>query len=265
VIFKRATLSHISDAGYLFGPPTPFNVTTEESKHSSKADIIINCTGLSSYSLGGVCDKALTPARGQIVLVRQELPFMFAANGVPDSEHAGSFPSASANGDQQLEREPKQGENKANEKGDELVYVMTRACGGGTVLGGCYQKGNWDANVDAALAERIMKRAVAVCPELVGKTPSTLQPESDWRLLDIVRHGVGLRPVREGGTRIEKEEISSSSSSDTASDLSSPWKGWVVHNYGHGGYGYQASYGCAEVVLKLVAECVELGKGVRIV
>jgi hypothetical protein len=29
---------------------------------------------------------------------------------------------------------------------------------------------------------------------------------------------------------------------------------WVVHNYGHGGWGYQASYGCAEGAVELVDE-----------
>lgn len=32
---------------------------------------------------------------------------------------------------------------------------------------------------------------------------------------------------------------------------------WVVHNYGHGGYGYQASYGCAQVAAGLVREVLE--------
>ena len=55
--------------------------------------------------------------------------------------------------------------------------------------------------------------------------------------LDIIRHGVGLRPEREGGPRIEKEKIDGT---------------WVVHNYGHGGSGYESSYGCSQVAVKLV-------------
>lgn len=74
-----------------------------------------------------------------------------------------------------------------------------------------------------------MKRAVEVCPKLTGGR--------GIEHLDIIRHGVGLRPAREGGTRIESEKINGV---------------WVVHNYGHAGYGYQASYGCAQVAVGLV-------------
>lgn len=76
-----------------------------------------------------------------------------------------------------------------------------------------------------------MKRAVELCPSLTcGK---------GIEHLDISRHGVGLRPVREGGPREEKERIS-----DT----------WVVHNYGAGEAGYQSSFGCAQSAVDLVEE-----------
>ena len=118
---------------------------------------------------------------------------------------------------------------------DEVCYIMTRAAGGGTVLGGSYQKGNWSADIDEELSLRIMKRCLQACPSLV--------PEGKGiEALDIVRRGVGLRPLREGGPRIEKEKIRTT---------------WVVHNYGHGGYGYQSSYGCAQVAARLVEDCLE--------
>ena len=60
-----------------------------------------------------------------------------------------------------------------------------------------------------------MKRAIDICPALTnGK---------DIEHLDIIRQGVGLRPMRKNGTRLESEKLR---------DI------WVVHNYGHGGYGY---------------------------
>lgn len=84
-----------------------------------------------------------------------------------------------------------------------------------------------------------MKRAIQMCPELVG-TDENGKPRG-VEALDIIRHGVGLRPLREDGIRIEKEKINGV---------------WVVHNYGHAGYGYQMSYGCAGEAVGVVEEAL---------
>ncbi|MCJ1430452.1 hypothetical protein MMC29_008370 [Sticta canariensis] len=188
VVFKRNIFSHISDA--------------VNAHHSGKrADLIVNCTGLSAGKLGGVEDKNMIPVRGQTVLVRNECEI---GCGIDD-------------------------------RAENLCYVMQRPAGGGTLLGGCTQKGNWDPQVDLNLANRIMKRAVDVCPALTGG--------KSFDHLDIIRHGVGLRPLRLGGTRLEKEKIEGV---------------WVVHSYGHGGYGYQSSYGCSQAAVKLIDEALSL-------
>ena len=102
------------------------------------------------------------------------------------------------------------------------------------MLGGCYQKGSWESQPDPNLAIRIMKRCVELCPQLTnGK---------GIEALSVIRHGVGLRPVREGGARVEKERIRGV---------------WVVHQYGHGGAGYQSSYGSAQQALKLVRDILD--------
>lgn len=59
-----------------------------------------------------------------------------------------------------------------------------------------------------------MQRCLALCPELTDG--------HGIEALDIIRHTVGLRPVREDGPRVETEIID---------------KMPVVHCYGHGGYG----------------------------
>ena len=151
-------------------------------------------------TLGGVEDKTVVPARGQIVIVRNDSGRMYDISGTDDGP-------------------------------DEACYMMTRAAGGGTILGGSYQKGSWESQPDPNLATRIMKRAVELCPALTGG--------KGIEHLDVIRHGVGLRPVREGGTRIEKERLGGV---------------WVVHNYGAGGAGYQSSYGCAKAAVSLVEE-----------
>ena len=195
VVFKRAVFGHVADAaGVEYVHP--------KAGQGAKVDLVVNCTGLSASTLGGVEDKSVVPARGQIVVVRNDSGKMLDVSGTDDGD-------------------------------DEACYVMTRAAGGGTVLGGSYQKGNWESQFDPNLALRIMKRAVERCPELTGG--------KGIEALDIVRHGVGLRPVREGGTRVEKEQIRGT---------------WVVHNYGAGGAGYQSSYGCAQAAVKLVEQAL---------
>ncbi|KAF1993710.1 FAD dependent oxidoreductase [Amniculicola lignicola CBS 123094] len=161
--------------------------------------IIINCTGLLASKLGGVMDPAVYPGRGQIVLVRNEPGVMATVSGTDDGE-------------------------------DEATYIMQRAVGGGTILGGCLQAHSWESQPDPNLAQRIMQRSVDLCPALAPKTGKVTE-------LSVIRHGVGLRPMRTGGPRVEKEKIGGQ---------------WVVHQYGHAGYGYQASWGSAWEAERLV-------------
>ena len=161
----------------------------------------MNCTGLASRTLPGVLDAKLYPARGQTVVVRNDPGPMMTTSGTDDGDY-------------------------------EIFYVMTRAAGGGTILGGTNQKNAWDPLPDPNIAVRIMKRAVELHPGLVEK-------DQGIEGLDIIRHGVGLRPAREDGPRIEADRIEGVS---------------VVHNYGHGGFGYQASFGCAALAVKLAGE-----------
>ena len=62
----------------------------------------------------------------------------------------------------------------------------------------------------------------------------------------MVTHNVGLRPYRKGGTRVEKEVLLDAGAV-------------VVHNYGHGGEGYQTSYGCAGDVVSIVDSIIDEG------
>ncbi|CAG8972662.1 hypothetical protein HYALB_00009302 [Hymenoscyphus albidus] len=188
--------------GATFTRKTISHISEAASLHHSgqKADVIVNCTGLLASKLGGVMDAEVIPVRGQIVVVRNDPGVMLTISGTDDGE-------------------------------DELTYIMKRAAGGGTILGGTYQKGKSDSNPDPNTALQIMRRAVELCPALTnGKGIDAL---------DVVRHGVGLRPYRNGGVRLEKEMIEGC---------------WVVHNYGHGGYGYQSSYGYSDDATALVDE-----------
>lgn len=128
---------------------------------------------------------------------------------------------------------------------------MSRASGGGTILGGSYQLGNWDAEVDVGLAERIMQRVVKLHPEIAGG--------EGVKGLSVVRMGVGRRPWRKGGVRLEREKLRVGGGGEGK-------EVWCVHNYGHDGYGYQTSYACAGEVVGLVEDAlneVELAKGFK--
>jgi glycine/D-amino acid oxidase-like deaminating enzyme len=169
----RRSITHINDA---------FDITPD-----TKVTAIFNCTGLSSYHLGGVEDKALYPTRGQTVLIEQPIH--------PLTKMYFRSPS------------------RVNK---ETTYIFQRPLAGGIVLGGSREDGNWNGEVDLEFARDIMKTCCALAPEL-GR------PED----LKVIRHGVGLRPNRKGGPRIEVELKE---------------KGLVVHNYGASGAGYQASW-----------------------
>ncbi|GAB7352378.1 hypothetical protein MBLNU459_g2814t1 [Dothideomycetes sp. NU459] len=168
VVVKRSILHDISDARTL---------------HSSgqAASIVVNCTGLGAATLMGVQDTAVSPARGHIVLLRN------------DTAGRITFVSGTDDGP------------------EETTYIMQRPGGGGTVVGGCYQAGRMEADPDPAMGERILERAVKLVPSLAnGRGRAGL---------DVIRQGVGLRPVRIGGYRVEREQK----------------HGWtIVHNYGHG-------------------------------
>lgn len=59
--------------------------------------------------------------------------------------------------------------------------------------------------------------------------------------------------MRKGGPRVERERVAKDGL-------------WIVHAYGHGGYGYQSSYGSAYMVFDLVERVVrERAGGVAVV
>ncbi|KAF2204690.1 D-amino acid oxidase, partial [Delitschia confertaspora ATCC 74209] len=181
------------------------------------ASIILNCTGLGARTLGGVTDNKVFPGRGQIVLVRNSPGVMATVSGTDDGD-------------------------------DEATYIMERAAGGGTILGGCLQLHNGESQVDPNLAVRIMQRSIKLCPALAPKT-------GELGELSIVRHGVGLRPMREGSIRLERERLKEGGNGDGL---------WLVHNYGHAGYGYQSSFGAAFEAERLVGEILGQGEKAKL-
>ncbi|GME80320.1 unnamed protein product [[Candida] boidinii] len=113
---------------------------------------------------------------------------------------------------------------------NESLYIMPRK-EGGCVIGGCFLPNEKvSMEVDYEQAERILKKAKKYVPDLLS--PGNGNPEE----FKIVRYQVGYRPFRNGGYRIEKDGEN----------------GRVIHCYGHGGAGYQSSWGSAELSVALV-------------
>ena len=79
---------------------------------------------------------------------------------------------------------------------------------------------NRSTEIDQETTERILHGCTELAPELLG----------DDGQFYILRLQVGLRPLREGGPRVEAELV------DGKYD--------VVHSYGHSGAGYVDSFVC---------------------
>ncbi len=94
------------------------------------------------------------------------------------------------------------------------------------VLGGTFDEDEWDTTVDDEVSAAIVRRCVALVPELAGAP--------------VLERLAGLRPARHGGARVEEDPVGL------------PVGGArLIHNYGHGGAGVTLSWGCADEVARL--------------
>ncbi|KII91260.1 hypothetical protein PLICRDRAFT_104635, partial [Plicaturopsis crispa FD-325 SS-3] len=130
---------------------------------------------------------------------------------------------------------------------DESVrtYTIPRN-NGNVIIGGTREPNDWHATPRPETTTGILRRCLALCPELAPpdvraqRTPTV----EDLRPL-IIEEGCGLRPARTGGIRLEVERRRTA---DGGAKVP------VIFNYGHGGEGYQSSWGSASVVLGLLRD-----------
>ncbi|KAF9788342.1 D-amino-acid oxidase [Thelephora terrestris] len=120
-----------------------------------------------------------------------------------------------------------------NGKG-EVTYIIPRRSGD-VILGGTRDVDDWYPKPRPETKIEILKRSIALAPELAP--PGIKNPTYEDLIPLVIEDGCGLRPGRKGGIRLERETVSGIP---------------VIHNYGHGGYGYQSSWGSAFVALKLL-------------
>ncbi|HSA83593.1 MAG TPA: FAD-dependent oxidoreductase, partial [Patescibacteria group bacterium] len=101
-----------------------------------------------------------------------------------------------------------------------LAYIIPRLKD--LVLGGTTQDHNWNLSPDENDTKDIIKKCHTLFPQLKNA--------------DILEIKVGLRPARKK-IRLEIEKYSDNV---------------VLHNYGHGGSGFNLSWGCAQDILHLM-------------
>ncbi|CAD6567617.1 MAG: hypothetical protein TREMPRED_003751 [Tremellales sp. Tagirdzhanova-0007] len=186
-------------------------------------ELVVNATGLGSRSLLGVEDLKVFPARGQTVLVRA--PNVRTCYSIKDPHRL------QADGQQ--------------------TYIIPRpGPEGHVILGGTFIRDEYSTLPDPATAERILRDTYELCP--------ALSEGRGWEGIEVVSHNVGLRPAREGGMRLELEvRTVGAGNSGLLPERGTVGKGRkvaVVHAYGIGPAGFQASLGVAEEAVGLALE-----------
>lgn len=199
VYFIRANLTRLSDA----------------LEHVPNADLIVNATGLGSSTLKDVLDETVYPIRGQTVLIKA-------------SKRMKQNPYCAMKGPKNANFNVRQ----SNPEDQEFTYIIPRAKSGEIICGGCAIPNDWNTTGDSSMSQRILQRCIELVPELLeeGVDPSC---KDAWKSITILNHGLGLRPARQDGMRIELQELC------TSNDIVYH----VLHCYGAGSGGYQSGYG----------------------
>ncbi|OSD08812.1 D-amino-acid oxidase [Trametes coccinea BRFM310] len=124
------------------------------------------------------------------------------------------------------------------------TYVIPRRCGD-VILGGTKQDNDWYPIARPETTTDILQRCLALCPELVPPSIRAQGPGTvdDLRPL-ILEEGCGFRPQRKGGIRLGVEWVKGRGGQGLVP---------VVFNYGHGGGGYQSSWGSATIASDILA------------
>jgi hypothetical protein len=195
------------------------------------APLIVNCTGLGSLSLPDVLDTRMYPGMGQTITVRAPLATSYISCKDPRADGAHSV--------------------------GEQIYIIPRPASGGLVtLGGCFLADDWDTTPCPQRAERILREAYVLCPDLAAGAAGAAGGEDGWRSIEVVSHNVGLRPCRRGGLRLELEHRKTAAGASASAlvpgtALSAAREVGCVHAYGVGSAGYQMSLAIAEEAAEL--------------
>ncbi|KAJ6564490.1 FAD dependent oxidoreductase [Mycena capillaripes] len=126
-------------------------------------------------------------------------------------------------------------------KDGHVSYLIPRQSGD-VILGGTFQADDWHPTSRPETVKLLKERGIEAFPELLPESKREARNIED---LDMVEECVGLRPTRKGGVRLEVGILD-------VGDKTIP----IVHNYGHGGAGYQSSWGSASFAVDLLKSVV---------
>ncbi|KAG5634939.1 hypothetical protein H0H81_000259 [Sphagnurus paluster] len=129
------------------------------------------------------------------------------------------------------------------------TYVIARHSGD-VILGGTRAVDDWYPLPRPETTRDILERTFAMCPELAPPEVRALRaPTLDDVLPLVIEEGCGFRPGRTGGIRLDVE-WRKAGEGKAAKEVP------VVFNYGHGSYGFQSSWGSADIALGLLEEAI---------
>ncbi|RFU76056.1 d-amino acid [Trichoderma arundinaceum] len=152
-----------------------------------------------------------------------------AAGTLPGVEDPKCYPTR---GQVLLARAPNVKTNMMRHGVDYETYIIPRpGSNGNVILGGYMQKKVDDSSTYASETESILARTRDLSLEVRQQQPEVLAAVA------------GLRPSREGGARVDREEI-----------IVYGERRALVHNYGAGGTGFQAGFGMAVESVALVED-----------
>ncbi|RDX54806.1 D-amino-acid oxidase [Lentinus brumalis] len=127
------------------------------------------------------------------------------------------------------------------------TYIIPRRSGD-VILGGTKEDNDWYPAARPETTTDILERCLALCPELV---PPEIRAQRAGTVDDIrsliLEEGCGFRPQRKGGIRLDVKWVPGREGQGKVP---------LVFNYGHGGGGYQSSWGSASVALDLLEKAL---------
>ncbi|CAH2355248.1 putative D-amino-acid oxidase [[Candida] railenensis] len=176
----------------------------------SSSSILINCTGQGLQYNGGY-DPLSFPIRGQTLLVRPPLPVKAGPYFSKTTTHQG--------------------------KDGNWTFCINRPFHGGVIVGGTKQPNDFYNKPRQSDTDAVLKRAEKIFPELMKTDEVTGK-----KYFDVFKTNVGFRPARNGGVRIELENVDGGRR--------------ILHAYGLAGSGYELSYGVATEVDALLKSLI---------